>query len=63
MEYSKNMNIVSENLFYDYLTMDGQIELDFILMYLNQNMGVQRIQFLGALANILFIYMPPSEVF
>ena len=61
--YCRESKIVSDHLYYDFLTEEGKVELDFILMYMEQNMEVERIQFLGVLASLLLIYMPASEVF
>lgn len=55
--------MVGKELHYDYLTEAGVRELDFMLMYMNQKMAVKRVQFLGHLANILLIFLPPAEVF
>ena len=62
-EYTKQLQVVSENLYYNYLSDEGKVELDFLLMYMHKNMDVQRIQFLGSLANILMIYLPTSEIY
>ena len=55
--------MIDKALNYDYLTNYGKKELEFIMMYMHQKLEVQRVQFLGHLANILIIFMPPCEVF
>lgn len=63
VKLTSEMSIVSSELHYSFLTPFGIQQLDFILMYMHQNMGVKRIQFLGHLANLLLIFMSPAEVF
>ena len=55
--------MIDQALNYDYLTNYGKKELEFIIMYMHQKLSVQRVQFLGHLANILIIFIPPCEVF
>lgn len=62
MELAGSAQLAEKNLHYSYLTAYGKKELEFMLMYMHQYHGVQRIEFLGHLANILLIYMPACEV-
>ena len=63
VELAGGLSIVGKELHYKYLSEFGVKELDFILMYMHQKLGVKRVQFLGHMANILLIFLPPAEVF
>lgn len=51
------------NLQYDYLSEQGKQELKVMLALLVQHQCLQRVQFLGHLATLMLIYMPPCEVY
>lgn len=63
LEFTAELKLVTKHLFYDFLTELGRSELEFILMYLHSKLGVQRIQFVAHIGNILMIYLPPAEVY
>jgi hypothetical protein len=63
LDFTGSMKMIDQALNYDYLTSYGKKELEFIMMYMHQKLSVQRVQFLGHLANILIIFIPPCEVF
>lgn len=62
-KFTKEIHQVCSNLRFDIMTEYGKNELEFILMYMHSVHGVQRVNLLGHIGNILLIYMKPSEVY
>ena len=63
LEFTDQLELANQSLYYDYLTDFGKKELDFMLIYFMRNYNVHRVQFLAHFANILLIFMPAWEAF